>query len=75
MFISESKQWAELIFGRASLGDPRRTQRLIKLADDMAENAGKSICRSSEDPASIEGAYRFIRNDQVSPEAIAQSGF
>lgn len=75
MFISDPTQWAELIFGRASLGDPRRTQRLIKLADDMAGNAGKSVNRSCEDPASLEGAYRFIRNDQISPDAIAQSGF
>ena len=75
MFISDSTQWAELIFAQASLGDPRRTQRLIKFASDMAENVGKSISRSSEDPASLEGAYRFIRNDKVSPEAIAEAGF
>lgn len=75
MFISDSKEWAALLFGRAQLGDPRRTNRLVKLAGDMAHNARSSVCSSSEDPASIEGAYRFIRNDKITPEAIAEAGY
>ncbi|WP_261826229.1 IS4 family transposase [Vibrio breoganii] len=75
MFTSNSEHWAEFIFGRAQLGDPRRTNRLVKVASDLAKNAGKSVSRSCDNPASIEGAYRFIRNDSISPEAIAEAGY
>lgn len=75
MLISDHKEWAELIFSRAQLGDPRRTNRLVKLAGDMASSAGKAVCQASEDPASIEGAYRFIRNDAISTDDIALAGY
>lgn len=68
-------EWANLIFGKAKLGDPRRTKRLTKLVADMAKNAGGSIVKSSVDAASIEGAYRFIRNKSILPEVIAETGF
>ncbi len=75
MYNKTSENWANLIFGNANLGDPRRTRRLTQLANDMASNAGNSIVKASETPAKIEAAYRFIRNDKISPEAIAESGF
>ena len=75
MFISNPKEWAALVFGTAQLKDPRRTNRLVKLAGDMATTARSSVCSSSQDPASIEGAYRFIRNDNIEPEAIAEAGY
>lgn len=68
-------EWAQLIFGNADLGDPRRTKRLTKLATSMAQNAGESVVKASGDPASIEAAYRFIRNDNIDPEVIAEEGF
>lgn len=75
MFEAEPTRWAELVFGHAALGDPRRTKRLTKLAAALAERAGESVAKASLDPASLEGAYRFIRNDRVLPEQIALAGF
>lgn len=75
MFIPEADEWANAIFGNAQLGDKRRTQRLVKLASNMAQQAGSSLTKVNVDPASIEGAYRFIRNDAISPEDIAQAGY
>jgi len=69
------KEWAEFIFGQADLGDPRRTTRLTQLTSDMAANAGHSIVKASDSPAAIEAAYRFIRNDKISAQSIAESGF
>lgn len=69
------EEWAHIVFGHANLGDPRRTKRLTQLANDMASNAGSSIVKASETPAKIEAAYRFIRNENISPKAIAESGF
>lgn len=75
MLTNDPKQWAENIFGTTELGDPRRTNRLVKLAGDFAENRGLSVVKASGDPASIEGAYRFIRNDSIQADAIALAGF
>lgn len=70
-----SQQWAEQIFGKADLGDPRRTNRLKQLAGDISDNVGLSIVKACSSSASIEAAYRFIRNDNISCEAIAEAGF
>lgn len=75
MFNTNHNEWANLIFGNADLGDPRRTVRLVKVASDIAANTGCSIAAACDDSASQEGAYRFVRNDKVRPEAIAQAGF
>jgi len=75
MVSNESLEWAQLIFSKAKLNDPRRTKRLVKIAASLASNAGKSLMSSCPDPASIEGAYRFIRNDNISADGIALAGF
>lgn len=53
MHINTSEEWAQLIFGNANLGDPRRTRRLALLASDMAENADSSIVKASDTPAKL----------------------
>lgn len=73
--MNNSSRWAKDTFGNTSLGDPRRTSRLIKLAETLADNPGKSLMNITESPADMEGAYRFIRNDNVDAEAIAEAGF
>ncbi|NQY63518.1 MAG: transposase [Alteromonadaceae bacterium] len=62
MYHTTSEVWAELVFGQSDLGDSRRTDRLVKLTSDMASHVGSSIVKASDNPASIEGAYRFINN-------------
>lgn len=73
--IESSNKWAKEQFGHARLGDPRRTARLVKMASDLALHPGKSVVKSSPSPASMEGAYRFIRNDNISAEDIGEAGF
>ncbi len=75
MYNPEATQWAQLIFGQTNLGDPRRTKRLVQLASDMAQNASSSIVQACGSPDKIEAAYRFIRNEKVSPDEIANAGF
>lgn len=70
-----STQWANMIFGQADLGDPRRTRRLTQLASDLSNSVGTSIVKACDSPASVEAAYRFIRNENIIPEDIAESGF
>ena len=70
-----TKEWAELCFADAKLGDSRRTKRLIKIAEDMANGADKSIVNACLQPEKVEAAYRFIRNEKINPLDIAESGF
>lgn len=67
---------AESHFQHASLGDTRRADRLVSIAANMARSSGKSIALSCRgDDAEQEGAYRLIRNENVSPEMIRVAGF
>jgi hypothetical protein len=74
--ISVETQWAHQLFGIAELGDIRRTNRLIRVAADLSHFAGASFCQANgHDAAAVEGAYRFIRNEAVDPQAITEAGF
>ncbi|QIR13671.1 IS4 family transposase [Shewanella aestuarii] len=73
--IDKHQQWAEQQFGQVNLGDPRRTSRLVKLASTLAANPGKPIVNISQSPADMEGAYRFIRNENIEASTIAEAGF
>ncbi|OUS25714.1 hypothetical protein A9Q98_12110, partial [Thalassotalea sp. 42_200_T64] len=73
MFNEDAALWANFIFGKAQLGDPRRTQRVVHIASDLASNVGSSLVKASADPASIEGAYRH--NHMILQEKIALPGF
>ena len=75
MFLSEPSLWAQNIFQSAKLGDVRRTKRLVQLAAQLAAHTGQSIVQSLASSADIEAAYRFVRNDNISPAAIAEAGF
>ncbi|WP_299021237.1 IS4 family transposase [uncultured Photobacterium sp.] len=75
MIENSTLEWAQQTFSHAKLGDSRRTQRLVQLASDMASNVGASIVQSCPNPASVEGAYRLIRNPDVEANAIAEAGF
>ena len=69
------QQWAAHTFGQAQLGDKRRTRRLVTLAGSLAARKGKSIVKSSQNIAEVEGAYRLLRNDAVDISNIAEAGF
>ena len=74
--INSSDAWAEELFGECDLGDKRRTKRLVKLASSLTEQVGKSVsavCNGND--AALEGNYRFIRNDEISPSAIGEGGY
>ena len=68
--------WAKATFGDADLGNQRRTARLVTLAGDLAAADGGSTAKAhADDEAAHEGAYRFLRNEHVVPERIAEAGF
>lgn len=57
-------------FEGAALGDIRRTRRLVKMAEALIEEPSASFPDAMMDEAGLEGAYRFLGNDEVSADAI-----
>ena len=67
------EEWAVTEFGDASLGDARRTERLIHLASVLGAQPTASLPDASDDPATLKAAYRFFDNDAVDPAQILAS--
>jgi transposase-like protein/transposase Tn5 family protein/DDE family transposase len=71
-FISDPKRWAMTHFGAANLGDKRRTDRLVKLAEKAAVDPAASIPKQTETWADTKAAYRLFDQEDVTFEAVAQ---
>lgn len=55
------EKWAENEFGNAPLGDERLSNRLVDIAEDKAEQPGRSICSAvSGDWSKVKAYYRLI---------------
>lgn len=65
-----AESWAASEFGHAVLGDPRRTARLVSMAEQLAIQPAGRITRAFAVPAEREAAYRFIENEHISADAI-----
>lgn len=57
-------------FQGASLGDARRSQRLLKLVAAFAADPQAGIPKAAKGDAALEGAYRFVNNRGISIEGI-----
>jgi hypothetical protein len=68
--LENAEKWAVETFGAAELGDPRRTDRLVKVAAALGENPSVSLPRSMRNWADTQGAYRFLGNEAVTHEQI-----
>ena len=75
MKMMDPEQWAQCQFGHANLNDPRRTQRLVSLATSITQQPGVAVSKLPLSPAEMEGAYRFIRNENIQASDIAEAGF
>lgn len=69
----EYESWAHQEFGRADLGDLRRTRRLVAMAAAAARQPAGTVTAVFKGSAEREAAFRFLGNADVSAEAIAVS--
>src|SRR5438270_11787271 len=71
--LTDPLAWAQETFGAAQLGDPRRSRRLVRLAAGMAADPQGSLPRElGGNWAALKAAYRLLRADGVSHEAISR---
>jgi hypothetical protein len=68
--LEHAENWAVATFGAAELGDPRRTDRLVKVASALAKNPSASLPHASETWGETLGAYRFLNNPTLGYEDI-----
>jgi hypothetical protein len=64
------EKWAVKTFGAVECGDPRRTDRLIKVASAWASNPSASLPCALETWGETLGAYRLLDNPAISYEEI-----
>ena len=64
------QEWAQSEFGGADLGDVRLERRLVLLASEVAARPAGTVTRACSTPASREGAFRFLENPAVRPDAV-----
>src|SRR5687768_2520065 len=54
-------------FAGAQLGDERRGERLVKIAQRLERDPRSSFPQSMRTTAELEGFYRFVNNDAFQP--------
>jgi hypothetical protein len=62
-------------FETADVGDARRLRRLLSLAEAIEEDPAASFPTATVTEAGLEGAYRFLNNDDVTTEGILAGHF
>lgn len=70
MKVLDNKQWASETFLDCNLGDPRRTKRLLKVAEGMLDAPDQSLPSQFSDWADLKAAYRFFDTERVTFDAI-----
>ena len=63
-------QWAQNEFGFAPLGDKRRNQRLVNIAQHLAAHPGGTLPQAFPHWAELKAAYRFFGQAGVSFQQI-----
>jgi Transposase DNA-binding len=59
-------------FAAAALGDQRRTKRLVRLADRLAQPPGGTLPEKLQSPADLEAWYRLVRAKAVTHRAVLE---
>lgn len=69
------RTWAEGCFGRAELGDARRTRRLVAMAESAARTPAGRVTEVFRDAGARQGAYDLLEHDSVSAGAVSDALF
>ena len=70
-FHIDAAKWAEQEFTDCDLGDQRRTKRLIRMAEQVANHPSASFPEQMESCGDLKAAYRLFDCKDVTFEAIA----
>src|SRR5690606_9646927 len=68
--MDEAFSWAREEFGGANLGDARRSHRLVRMVQRLAETPSGTVSGAFSDPAERQAAYELLSNDAVRSAAL-----
>lgn len=68
--MSGSTGWAQAELGRAELHDPRRTERLVDLAEVLGNAPAAALPAATQTRARLQAAQRWFTNAAIDPAAI-----
>ena len=68
--VMSPQRWAQTTFGEVRLGDGRRRERAVRLAEALAREPDGSLPKQVEKRKEVQAAYRFLQNGKVSYEAL-----
>lgn len=68
--------WSQELFSGCELGDRRRTERVMKVAAQLAQQGGGTVSAAYRGrPEAQQAGYRLLRNEAIPVAAILESGF
>ena len=70
--MQSTADWAQLNFGCCELGDKRRTNRLVRVAEQAGHNPSGSLPNQMEHVDDLKAAYRLFDSANVTFEAVAR---
>lgn len=62
-------------FGKAELGDKRRTKRLVAIADSLFKNPSGSLPAKFNGPGELEALYHLVKQDSVTHASVFAAQF
>lgn len=71
----EPAVWSEKQFGACELGDTRRTQRLVRYAQQMAEKPDASTPHQTENWGDCKAVYRLFERPEVTFESVTAAHY
>ena len=73
MILDPQRSFGEVMFGRAQLGNRRRTQRLAALTDQLCKHPGGSLPEKLQSPKDLKALYRLCDRPEVTHAALLTS--
>jgi hypothetical protein len=70
--MTATDQWAQENFGDCRLGDKRRTERLVRMARQVANNPSASFPDQMVNWSDLKAAYNLFDREEVTFDAIAR---
>jgi hypothetical protein len=73
MFIEQSLEWVKKTWSNVKLGDKRRNQRTIKLANHLLRSPAVSLPQATLSWSDLKGAYRLLNEEDVTHQALQEN--
>lgn len=73
--VEDARSWSQDTFGEAELGDSRRTDRLVRMAETVLRRPAGRVTEVFVRDADRQGAYGLLENSAVTPDAVGEAAF